>query len=375
LPVTGYQIQVQLPPNGNGSATATPTNFTVTSGGDGTAILGLRANMVQGGYSANCYGFVAPYTPCSIGLINTAPTGTPRASSLVVTAGASQTGEPNSTLPTPFEVTVKDQYGATFTGSFNVTFTAPTTGSRGTFAATGTNTQTVAAVAGVATASAFTLNATTGAFTVTVTGTGMSSVSIPVTIKIAAEVCTDPTAPLAANSYGPNHWQVTGTGGWIAPSTISYNYLNIGSTTGNDNTLVAEPMPTATMDAISVAAIITSIKFEDRSQWRRTGGSFDPSGNMIIWFSTPSTGPITSNYSESYGSDGSWVTRTRTWTTFTQPITGATVKNNLQACLRYNGSGGTDMSAVIQRSMLKVTICYINPDGSGGSVVLPFCEV
>ncbi|MBW4438172.1 MAG: hypothetical protein KME04_13615 [Pleurocapsa minor GSE-CHR-MK-17-07R] len=83
--------------------------------------------------------------------------------------GGGQVAIVGQPFPNPFSVTVLDPYGTPVVGTA-VTFTAPTGGATGTFAATGTNSQTVVTNgSGTATTSSFTPNTVSGQYAVIAT--------------------------------------------------------------------------------------------------------------------------------------------------------------------------------------------------------------
>ena len=109
---------------------------------------------------------------CDIGAYEYTVSGS--ASSVGTVSGSDQRAGPLLSFSKPLIAYVVDNSGSPVSG-VNVTFTAPTSGASGTFAATGTNTTTMLTnTDGIATSSIFTANSQLGTYNVTTTAAGVS---------------------------------------------------------------------------------------------------------------------------------------------------------------------------------------------------------
>lgn len=96
-----------------------------------------------------------------------------------VNQGSGQTATVGQPFPIPFVARLLDPYSNPV-GGVAITFTAPTSGASGTFAATGTNTETVVTdSSGYATASAFTSNTVSGSYSVIASAPTSTAYSSP----------------------------------------------------------------------------------------------------------------------------------------------------------------------------------------------------
>ncbi len=169
LPVTFTIVSVGA--GGTFAATESPTMVTVNTDTNGRAAAPmLTANTTAGSYSVSVAinGVVIPAV-----FSETNKAGSP--TSITVTAGANQTATVGTKFAHTLQVLVKDAYGNVVPNAA-VTFTAPTTGARGTFSATGSPTHITGKTnaAGLATAPAFTAGKIAGSYTVTASVGGLT---------------------------------------------------------------------------------------------------------------------------------------------------------------------------------------------------------
>lgn len=181
-PVPGVQVRFTAPAGG---ASAGLSAATVTTGANGTAEVGARANGIAGLYeiTVTLPDFAA--VPAIGLLLNNLPP----PEEVTVSAGANQHIPVGSTAPVTLAVTLKDAAGAPIEG-LHVTFSAPASGPGGSFQTTGLGLSGASSVtvtsnaAGVAMAPPFRANGIPGRYSITVTVEGSPT---PVTIALTNE--------------------------------------------------------------------------------------------------------------------------------------------------------------------------------------------
>ena len=161
-PVTGALVTFSTPASGASGIFAISNRALTNSLGVATANA-FTASGIAGSYTVTASVVGAP-TSASFVLTNTANT-----SSISIVSGAGQSTAVNTPFAAPLVVTVKDSAGNPSAG-VTVTFTAPSSGASGTFAAGLTTASTNAL--GVATSAIFTANGIAGDFTVTASAPG-----------------------------------------------------------------------------------------------------------------------------------------------------------------------------------------------------------
>ncbi len=112
---------------------------------------------------------------------------------ITATAGTPQGATVGTTFATAFQATVHDQFGDPLAGVV-VTFAAPGTGARGTFAGNLSSVTATTNALGVASAPAFTAGTKVGSYTVTASVTGAASASYSLTNTVGAAASITATA-------------------------------------------------------------------------------------------------------------------------------------------------------------------------------------
>src|SRR6266849_3690099 len=168
-PLSGVTVTFTAPASGASGTFAGAVN-TATTNGQGIATAAVfTANSAAGGPYNVTASVTGVSTPANFVLTNLA--GAP--ASITPTAGTPQSATVNTAFATQLQATVRDASNNPVSG-ITVTFTAPASGSSGTFTG-GVNTATTNAQ-GVATAAAFTANSTAGGpYNVTASVTGVST--------------------------------------------------------------------------------------------------------------------------------------------------------------------------------------------------------
>lgn len=182
----GYSVTFTAPSSGasgtfSGSATAT---VSTNSSGVATAPT-LAANTSAGSYSVSA-AVSGASSPAQFSLTNSPGT----AVSLTVTAGSGQSATVAANFATSLQATVTDGFGNPVSG-VSVTFTPPSSGASGTFAASSTVTTNGS---GVATAPTFTANTVAGSYNVQASSAGLSSVNYGMTNTPGAAALISATA-------------------------------------------------------------------------------------------------------------------------------------------------------------------------------------
>ena len=178
--VNGSTVTVTPVNNGSDNNNVTITTPITVSPGGSVAVVAsdVQNPKIAGSYSVSVATSLDTLTAAS------APDYTisaAQAAQLVpVTGSSGQSAAVDTKFSVPLMVSVEDQYGnPELGGSYDVTFTAPTTGASGTFA-NGTNTTSVSSGSGtaIATSTSFTANATVGTYQVKVTSGSLTSTSL-----------------------------------------------------------------------------------------------------------------------------------------------------------------------------------------------------
>jgi hypothetical protein len=166
-PVSGVTVTFTAPGSGASGTFAGGVNTAVTNASGVATSAAFTANSTMGAYAvtASASGVASP---ASFSLTNTV--GTP--ASIAATGGTPQSAAISTAFSAPLVATVKDAGNNPVSG-VTVTFTAPGSGARGTFAG-GVNTA-ITNASGVATSATFTANSTTGAYAVTASASGVAS--------------------------------------------------------------------------------------------------------------------------------------------------------------------------------------------------------
>lgn len=250
-PVNGVTVTFTAPGSGSGGTFGGSSTATATTNASGVATApALTANSQAGSYSVTASVAGVPAS-VSFGLTNTAAV----PASIVASAGAPQSAAVSKTFGTALQATVKDGGGNPVNG-VTVTFTAPSSGSGGTFGGSSTATATTNAN-GVATAPALTANSQAGSYSVTAGVAGVSaSASFGLTNTPAVAVSIVPSAgtPQSATvstAFGTT-LQVTVTSGGTPVSGTSVTFTAPGS--GASGTFGGSAAATATTNASGVAA-------------------------------------------------------------------------------------------------------------------------
>ncbi len=174
-PASGLTVTFTKPATGASGNFAGGVNTATTNAtGFATAPV-FTANSTAGSYtvSANVSGLMATAT---FSLTNTAGS----ASTIIATAGTPQSAQVGTAFSTAFQATVRDTFSNPVQGVL-VTFSAPTTGARGTFVG-GLSVVTASTNAsGIATATTFTANTVAGTYAVSAS---VSGVTTPATFSL-----------------------------------------------------------------------------------------------------------------------------------------------------------------------------------------------
>lgn len=166
-----------------------------------------------------------------------------------MTAGANQTATVGTAYGTAFAVKATDASGNPVSG-VTITFAAPSSGARGTFANATATTTAVTGSSGIATASAFTANSTPGTYAVTASTTGVGPASI------AVANTTTGTSLSATPTSGPAGTSVTVSGSGFdnnssVTTTLGTTVVTLSGGTGvsgslSNKTFTVPPLPAGT---------------------------------------------------------------------------------------------------------------------------------
>jgi len=183
-PVNGVTVTFTVPGGGASGTFAGGVN-TATTNASGVAIAAVfTANTTAGAYAVTA-SVSGVASPANYSLTNLAGA----AASIAATAGTPQSATINTAFAVQLQATVKDSFNNPVSG-VTVTFTAPNSGSSGTFAG-GINTAATSA-SGVATAAVFTANSVAGGpYTVAATVSGVANpanFSLTNTASVAANI-------------------------------------------------------------------------------------------------------------------------------------------------------------------------------------------
>ena len=175
------------------------------------------------------------------------------AASLKVVSGNGQTAQLQGAFPVAFDVQVVDAYGNGVSG-VTVTFSAPTSGTSGTFTGTATTAQSVTNASGNAIAPTFTANSIDGSYTVTATAPGLTAVSFSLTNSGSVV----PTIALTLSPAGSTliYGQSVTLTATLAPSTVN-SVAATGTVTFYDNCSTQGPLAIGTATIKSGAASFT----------------------------------------------------------------------------------------------------------------------
>lgn len=189
-PVSGATVTFTVPGAPPRGTFAGGANTAVTNAAGVATSAAFTANGTAGSYivAASVAGVAAP---ANFALTNTA--GAP--ASITATSGGGQSTVINTVFANRLTATVRDAGGNLVVGA-TVTFTAPATGARGTFAG-GANTA-VTNASGVATSAMFTANGTAGPYNVTASAAGVATPA-----GFALTNTAGPAASIAATSGTP----------------------------------------------------------------------------------------------------------------------------------------------------------------------------
>ena len=283
---------------------------------------------------------------CDIGAYEYATPGS--AASLVLISGNSQRTAPTYDFPQPLKVVVLDSQD-NLVPNVNVTFTAPASGSSGSFAGTGTNTATILSnSSGIATSPILTANSQSGAYTVTAAANGAGSVAFNLENSkwwyvsptgSDANSCDQPGSPcatisgamtkapagdaiaVASGTYTSTHWDavvvieknLTLSGGWNSDFTIKNGTSIIDAQYGRRGVAINRTDVIAVLDRFT-------IQNADANEEVYGGGVYN-AGTLTINSSTIRNNRITS---DSHGGGGG-ITNTGTLT-----VNSSTVNQNYQ---------------------------------------------
>lgn len=186
-PVSGVNVTFTPPITGASGAFAGGVNTAVTNASGIATAAVFTANATAGSYTVSATA-AGVSTGASFNLTNTP--GAP--ASVTATAGTPQSTQVNTVFSTNLQVTVRDASNNVISG-VTVTFTAPTTGARGTFTGNLSTVNATTNASGVATAPAFTANTTAGSYSVTAT---VSGVGTPATFALT----NNPGAPASVTA-------------------------------------------------------------------------------------------------------------------------------------------------------------------------------
>lgn len=195
-PASGVSVTFTAPSSGaSGTFATSPAGATDTEATNASGIATSQiftANTTAGSYAVSASTSGAS-SPATFSLTNTASS----PATITATSGSGQSAVVGIAFGSPLVATVTDSGGNPVSG-VSVTFTAPSTGSSGTFAtnpAAATDTETTNS-SGAATSQVFTANATTGTYSVTASTPGASTA--------ASFSLTNTTPPPIAVSIGPS---------------------------------------------------------------------------------------------------------------------------------------------------------------------------
>lgn len=200
-PVNGVTVTFTAPSSGASGKFGASLTATGTTNSSGVATAPtLTANATAGNYTVTAT-VSGVATPANFSLTNTGGA----AGSITATFGTPQNVTVGTNFPAALQATVKDASNNPLSG-VTVTFTAPTNGASGTFAASSTATG-VTNSSGVVNSPTFTANNTAGTYTVTATAPGVAT---PATFNLTNN--TGVAASIAA------------TGGTPQSATVSTNF-------------------------------------------------------------------------------------------------------------------------------------------------------
>ncbi len=170
-PVNGATVTFTAPTSGaSGTFPGGLASVNATTNASGIASApAFTANSTAGAYAVNA-SVSGVGTPAQYSLTNTP--GAP--ASVTATAGTPQSAQVNTAFSTNLQVTVRDAGNNPVSG-VSVTFTAPTTGARGTFAGGASTFNTTTNGSGIATAGTFTANTIAGGYSVTASVAGVTT--------------------------------------------------------------------------------------------------------------------------------------------------------------------------------------------------------
>jgi len=198
-PLAGASVTFAAPGSGASGAFASSPAVTTDSDGYATAPT-FTANTTVGSYQVTAS--TEKLTALDFSLTNTGP-----ASSLTVAAGNNQSTKVSTAFATRLKALVKDAYGNPVSGA-SVTFTAPASGTSGTFASSSTVTSDGT---GVAEAPVLTANATAGSYTVSASTAGVGTpASFNLTNTVAPQITSAAGATFTEGIAGS--FTVTTTG-------------------------------------------------------------------------------------------------------------------------------------------------------------------
>jgi hypothetical protein len=222
-PTSGVTVTFTAPTTGAAGTFAGGTNTATTNASGVATSAVLTAGTAAGSYTATA-SVSGASTSASFSLTNTAGA----AAAITATSGSSQGAAVGGAFAAPLVAIVVDLDSNPVSG-VAVTFTAPASGSGGTFASNGTTTETdTTNASGMATSSVFTANATVGSYVVTAAIPGVSA---------AADFSLINAATLNAGNYA--FW-LSGTDGNNSPYYVAGAFAvdSTGAVTGGEQDFV-----------------------------------------------------------------------------------------------------------------------------------------
>jgi hypothetical protein len=232
-PVPGVTVTFTPPATGATAAFAGNVTTAITNSSGIAKSVAISANIVAGGPYNIAATVLGVSTPANFSLTNTA--GPPAA--ITATGGTPQTATVTTAFASPFQATVKDQFG-NLVPNVTITFVPPGTGASGTFAG-GTSTATTNS-SGVATSAIFTANVTSGGpYNVIATFPSVGDALNPT-----------PSAPPPPASYSltnvdfaisPATTTQTVTAG--ATANYSFNFTAVVGNTTNSTAFICQGLP------------------------------------------------------------------------------------------------------------------------------------
>jgi hypothetical protein len=247
---TSGGIALIQPASGPSGSFAGQTSVTVATNSLGVATAPtFTANTVAGSYVVTST-VSGVSSAASFSLTNTAGA----AATIVTTAGTPQSATVATNFGTTMQVTAKDKYGNLVAGA-SVTFTAPTSGAGGSFAAGKTVTVTTNSL-GVATAPTFTAGTVAGSYVVTATVAGISAASFSLTNTAGAATTIVTTAGTSQSAVVATNF------GTAMQVTVKDKYGNLvggvsvtfaAPTSGADGAFSGKSTVTVTTNSLGVA--------------------------------------------------------------------------------------------------------------------------